>query len=305
MRNIFQTKNKISGITILSKISVVIIIIILLVYCVSLMTPFLWTIMTSFKAYDEYYLRPFQFPEKIVFGNYSGAFSKISLTLTGANGKKITYGVLSMFSYSVLFSTLYAGFVVLWQTLIAYVMARYDFVLKKFIYSLGIFIMVLPIIGNMPSMMQVYRQLGIYDNMLFYILVAPSTVFSGFSFLLLYGAFSKMPKTYTEAAKIDGAGDFMIMTQVIFPMILPTFFVLFILGFLSCWNGYAVFLIWMPSYPSLSYGLYMFQYYAPLYDATMPEILAGFMIMIIPTMILYISSQKLILSTFTVGGIKG
>ena len=90
------------------------------------------------------------------------------------------------------------------------------------------------------------------------------------------------------------------------PMILPTDMVIFVLSFLGSWNDYQTFMIWLPSTPNLAYGLYMFQGISrKLYKASTVEIMAGFSLVIIPTVILYVSSQKLILSKFTVGGLKG
>lgn len=278
---------------------------VLIIYCISLLIPLFWTVTTSFKAYDEYYLRPFQFPKRLIFENYKNVLSKLNLKVLTTDGTEITYGIPEMFLYSVLFSTGYSAFFVLVFALVAYVMARYKFFGRNFLFSLGIFIMVLPIIGDMPSKMTVYKQLGVYNNMLLFILVGPSTAFSGFNFLLLHGSFRKISWEYAEAAFIDGGGHYTVLIRIMLPMILPTMFVLFVLGFLSCWNSYATFLIWLPSYPSLSYGMYKFQLDAPLYEASMPEILAGFMIIIIPTSLLYLASQKVIASKLTVGGLKG
>jgi len=87
---------------------------------------------------------------------------------------------------------------------------------------------------------------------------------------------------------------------------LPTDMVIFVLSFLGAWNDYQTFMIWLPDTPNLAYGLYMFQGISrKLYKASTVEIMAGFSLVIIPTVILYVSSQKLILSKFTVGGLKG
>ena len=90
-----------------------------------------------------------------------------------------------------------------------------------------------------------------------------------------------------------------------FPLIVPTAAVLFILSFLSCWTNYIDFLVWFPSYPNLAVGMYMFQYNASLYMVGTPIVLAGFTVLAIPTTILYLLSQKLIMSKFNVGGLKG
>lgn len=86
---------------------------------------------------------------------------------------------------------------------------------------------------------------------------------------------------------------------------LPTGAVLFVLGFLGSWNDYMTFLTWLPSYPNLAVGLYLFQYESAIYMVGTPTVLAGFTVAAIPTSLLYLCSRKLIMSKFTVGGLKG
>jgi ABC-type glycerol-3-phosphate transport system permease component len=97
------------------------------------------------------------------------------------------------------------------------------------------------------------------------------------------------------------------MFKIILPMVLPTCATLFVLDFITQWNAYESFLIWYPSTPNIAYGMYTFQNNASQGSgaATVPEILAGFIMCMIPSSILYLSTQKLIQSKFTVGGLKG
>ena len=190
-------------------------------------------------------------------------------------------------------------------TCVAYVLSRYKFAGSNFLYMLGIFIMVTPIIGSTPSMMVVRRALGIYNNMFMTILTQNATTFSGLNFMILYAAFKNLSSGYSEAARIDGAGHFLIMFKVMIPLVLPTCAVIFILAFIGHWNEYSVFLIWLPKYANLAYGMYLFQKDASFYGATINEIMAGFAIACIPSATLYILSQKLITSNFNVGGLKG
>ena len=137
-----------------------------------------------------------------------------------------------------------------------------------------------------------------------FILVGPQTAFSGGIFLMYYGMFKGLSNTYMEAARIDGANDYTVMLKIMFPMAFNMYLAHCVLGFVSCWNSYETFLIWLPGYATLSYGMYDFQYYAALYEATMPEILAGFVVVMIPTATLYLIAQKGLLKNLTMGGLK-
>ena len=63
--------------------------------------------------------------------------------------------------------------------------------------------------------------------------------------------------------------------------------------------------VYLPSYPTLAYGVYYFQENASLFGVSEPVKQAGFIIMAIPTALIWIVSQKFISDKVTVGGLKG
>ena len=94
------------------------------------------------------------------------------------------------------------------------------------------------------------------------------------------------------------------MFRIIVPMVLPTAVAQYLLGFIGAWNDYMTVVTWLPSYPNLAFGMFMFQTEAARYGAGMPHILAGFVIVAIPTSILWVAGQKLITSKIMIGGLK-
>ena len=275
-------------------------------YCVTLIIPLFWTLITSVKDNLDYAFNSFGFPRFKMFGwafeNYPSVLKRFSFEESGK-----VYGLTQMLFNSFAYAVVSPLVSVFWTTLIAYVMARYRFPGNKFIYNFGILIMLIPIVGTTASTMIIKRQLGLYDNMYLQMIIPPATPFSGMNFLIFYGAMKAIPMTYSEAAFIDGASRYTVMFRVIIPMVIPTCATFYILGFIAAWNSYEDFLVWYPSTPNISYGMYRFQGSAQSGSgaATTPEIMAGFMMCMIPSSILYLSSQKLISSKFTVGGLKG
>ena len=274
------------------------------IYCISLCIPLIWMIFTACKGYMEYYDNPFGMPKKWMFDNFASAMKMVKLRIV-KNNQRIVYDIWDMAGVSVTYALLSSFWAVLWTVLTAYAMAKYKFVGRDVIWAIGIFVMVTPLYGSSVSRMTIYKAWGIYDNMFSLIFFSPSTVFCGLYFMLMVSAFKAMPWSYAEAAFIDGAGHFKVMVSIFIPMILPTCAVQFVMDFLSAWNNYGTFLIWLPSYPNLAYGMYFFQANSSLYGSTINEIMAGLAIVAIPTSVLYISCQKLITSKFTVGGLKG
>lgn len=279
---------------------------ILVIYCLSLLFPLYWLLMSSLKSYEDYLLHPFQFPQQWVFQNYADVFDYFRVEFKAKDGTNILYGMFPMALYSIIYTFSYSFLQVLVTAMMAYVLARYKFFGRDFLYTLGIVVMIVPIVGSMPSAMYMRRVMGIYNNMFLHIITTPSTAFSGTYFLLLYAAFRNVPQSFSEAVFLDGGGHYTALFRVVLPMVVPSCIAVFVLTFLASWNDYNTFVVWLPSYPSLSVGLYLFEREA-LYSGkvTTPVILASFVIVIIPTCALYLGTQGILMKKFMVGGLKG
>ena len=278
----------------------------MIIYCISMLFPLIWMIYTTFKSEFEFTINAFDFPMEIAETGLSNFKKMLDIFVMPVikNGYPAEYRFPQMFGFSVIWAFSTSLINVFFTTIVAYVMAKYRFRGREFLYALGIFVMITPIVGNFPSAMTVKKALHVYDNMLLTVITTPSTVFSGVHFMLMFAAFKHVSWTYAEAAFIDGASDHRVMYAIMIPLVLPTCAVLFVLQFLGAWNDYGTFIIWLPSYPTLAYGMLTFQANADKYGATMPEIMAGFTLVAIPNIILYLAAQKLILAKFTVGGSK-
>lgn len=150
-------------------------------YAASLLYPFFWGVLSSLKEVDEYLDSPFSFPSKWLFSNYASAFEM--LQYNDAN-------FIQMIFNSVWFTvggTLIAGFVV---CMTAYVVAKYDFKGKGFVYALSLVIMVVPVVGTLPAQYRLYNQLHITDSPLLLITYASGF---GFNFIVMYGFFKSLP----------------------------------------------------------------------------------------------------------------
>ena len=282
----------------------IIILILIVTLCITLLVPLIWMVLGSMKEYDDFILHTFQWPEAFTFESYKTVWEKLELRVFTDRGT-VVYNIVDMFLWSLMYAVLQPLFGLFFTCSMAYVCAKYKTVFTEFIVAYGILLMIIPIMGTLPATMKVYNQLGIYDNMFLMILVGSGGSFSGLQFLMFLAAYKNIPSDYSEAAFLDGAGHFRTYLQIFFPMILPTFVMFYVLAFFGTWNDYGTFLIWLPSYPNLAYGMYMFQHNAAMYGVGMPTILAGFVVVSIPSAILYFVTHDLIAAKFTVGGLKG
>ena len=276
--------------------------IILCIYALSLLVPFVWMFYSAFKEPIDFLLNPFALPNVWHPENFAKIFNLLHVEILTDIGKEV-YGLGTMLFNSFMLSTGISLFGIMVPAITAYAVAKYNFKGKKLIYNIAIITMIIPIVGNLPSSLSIRKALGIINNPLLYILTCAQPF--GFNFLLLYGMFKGISWTYAEAVFIDGGGHFTVMFKVMFPLALPTLATVFILAFIGNWNDYMTVLTYLWKVPNLAFGMYMFQNEAARYGATMPEVLAGLILAAIPSATLYLASQKLILSKFAVGGLKG
>lgn len=182
-----------------------------------------------------------------------------------------------------------------------YVICKYKFKGRNFLYGLVIVRMMIPIMGSLPSSVRTYKALGLMNSPL--ILVSAIDCLGG-GFLIMYSFFKSISWEYAEAAKIDGANHWQVYFKVMLPMAMPAISVVMITGFIGRWNEYMGICIYMPKLPTLSYALYVFEQQMD-YGANAPVYFSGVLIAAIPCVILFLIFQNSIMQKVNIGGLKG
>ena len=283
-----------------------IVITVLIVYCLLMFTMVYLTINTSLKEQVEYDIdklthQSFSLTNSFWIKNYTEAFSAFAVPIRGNTYKVLLFEML-------INSLIYAGGCAVMATivpaLVAYLVAKYKQRFNSVVYTTVIVAMVLPIVGSLPSEIQMAKSLGLY-NTRFGVVVLKST-YLGMYFLIFNGTFKGLSDEYIEAARIDGAGQFSIMLRVVFPLVKTTIFAVILLNFITYWNEYQTPLIYMSDYPTAAVGLYKAVWMPGDSGRTdQPIQMAGCMILFIPIFILFISFKDIFMGNLTVGGIKG
>lgn len=274
--------------------------IILILYTITLIVPFVWTFLTSLKGRLEYISSPFDLPKDWRFKNYLDVFNALSVTIQGQRQAYLPELLLNGFLYAFISSIV----IIFTNCVVGYVVAKYKCTVGKIIYSLVIINMILPVVGTLPSELQLMRTLGFYDNMIGIYLMKIS--FGGTNFLIFYAMFKSISWSYAEAAFVDGASNMKVFTRIMFPMALPTFFALVLLQFITYWNDWQASLIYFPSHPTAAYALYTFQFPGAGNKTTgVPYIMAACILVALPIIIIFLLFKKKIVGTATLGGLKG
>jgi len=276
------------------KAAKIVIFIIFVFYAASLLFPFVWMIFNSFKENSEFFQNVWAWPKDIANGwkNFVYAMSM----------KAGDSGILMMTFRSLYLSVGGTVLSLCSATAISYVVAKYEFPGRSLIYFVAVAVMIIPMIGTTSTTYKLIGDLGLLDNPLALLLLNSGGF--GFQFLLLYSSFRSISPAYKEAASIDGAGDFMVFSKIMIPMILPTIAPLAVLDFIGFWNDYFAPYLYMKGKPTLAVGL-QFMVAQMTYNANWPALFSLMVFSMLPVIILFICFQKQILANFTAGGLKG
>jgi ABC-type glycerol-3-phosphate transport system permease component len=288
------------------KISYVILFVILLAYTIVLLTPLFWSILTSLRSAGDWgwvITEPDAsnvfWPKSFNFSNYKEAYNSLEINRT-RGGQEYGFLLPDMFLNSILYAGGCGLVATITPCLAAYLCARYRYKFGNIVYTVVLVTMAIPIIGNLPSEIQMVKNIGLYDNLFgLYILKAN---FLGMYFLIFYAQFKMIPQDYTSAAEIDGASEFRIMVQVIWPLAISTITTVFLLNFINFWNDYQIPMIYWDSRPVAAFGI--FEYYRTSVAST-PVRLSAFFMVAAPILLVFAIFNKKIMSNMSVGGIKG
>lgn len=221
--------------------------------------------------------------------------------------------ILSIFPEVVLYSIVYsiggAFFAAFIPCITAYFVAKFNYKFSKVLYATAVIVIVVPIVGNLPSTYRVLRTLHLYDNIFGMFLCKAH--FVNMWFLVFYAAFKGVPNDYMEAAYIDGASEFRVMVNIMLPLVRNAFFTVVLIFFVDLWNDYQTPALFLPSYPTIAYIVSTFSSISKstsdgMYALTdMSFQMAACAVAIIPTLTLFIIFRNKLMGNLTMGGIKG
>lgn len=275
---------------------------VLLLLAVTILVPVLWVFVASVKENSEFYGNPWTLPKGLYFQNFADAWQKASMGSYMLNSLIVTALALVLLIVIALPA--------------AYVLARFKFRTRAFMNTMfmaGLFInvnyIVVPIflmLNRGDTFLRRILDRPFFLNNLFILALVYASTALPFTIYLLSGYFKSLAKDYEEAAYVDGAGYFYTMTRVILPMAKPSIVTIILFNFLSFWNEYIISmtLITKQEMKTLPVGL-MSLMAAQKSAVQYGQLYAGLVIVMLPTLILYMCVQKKLTQGMTLGGLKG
>lgn len=277
----------------LSKTIIIISSILFSLYAATLIFPFLYVLLNSFKTNGEFIKDVWKFPKKLfeigdLFQNYRLALEE--------------WDVVDMFINSAVLTVAGALVATASPVIVAYILAKYQFKLNSTIFSIAIIFMVVPNVGITVARFAMLKSAGLINTYLAPVLLAAGPF--GAYFILLYGYFKGISWAYAEAAYIDGANEFRVFIQIMLPQALPGISTILLLNVINAWNDYFTPYMYMPGVKTVATGIQTMSY-----DATAQghytELFAAMILSLIPVMTVFALFQKTLMNNVMAGGLKG
>ena len=253
--------------------------------------PFIWLILTSLKPLSQVFANPLTWlPNPIQWDNYVKALTSPAFPFPRLLANTVFYAVASTVG------------TVLSSAVVAYAFARMQFRGRDFLFGVTLATMMLPgIVTLIPTyvMFRLFGWVGSYAP-----LVVPLWFGSAFNIFLLRQFMLTIPLDLTDAARVDGATDGVILWKVMLPLIQPALLVVGLFQFLASWNDFMGPLIYLTNseqFP-LVLGLYSF---TTRMNVQWNLLLAASVAVMLPMVVLFFLAQRYFIEGVVMTGLKG
>ena len=276
-----KTKNAIGG---------TIRVLVLIFFFLLVVLPIYWIVITSFKTSGEILdiNNLTFFPKDFTWKNYTDLFEQFN------------YGVL--LKNSLLVSVTSALVVTVFSMLGGYSLARYKFNGKQAVILFFLLTQMIPGILVIIPLYIIFSKMGLINThiglFIYYV-----TVNLPFCVITMRSFFERIPVTLEEAAKVDGCTKMQSLFKIVFPIMFPGIVSVFVFGFIGAWNELIAGSIFIstPEMWTIPVGL---KTLIGKYNVEWGLLMAGGVMALLPTAVMFAAMQKFIVEGMTAGAVK-
>ncbi|MGQ4516699.1 carbohydrate ABC transporter permease [Streptomyces sp. DW26H14] len=252
------------------------------------LVPIVFVVLTSFMGGHQT-LTGAVWPHPWQWANYAKAFH--------------TAPLLRWFGNSLLYAGVSTIFMLISSVPMAYVLAKVRIRFAGAIFFAVIIAMLLPPQVTQVPIYVMWAQFRVVGTM--WPLILPHLFGNAFSIFLLRQFFLSIPTEYIDAARMDGNGEWGILTRVMVPMAKPGIAAASIFMFFQCWNDYYGPLLYTSENPSrwtIAYGLASFH---GSHTTDWGVIMAVTTLATLPVVLVFFFAQRTFVEGITLTGVKG
>ncbi|GAB2838267.1 carbohydrate ABC transporter permease [Actinocorallia aurea] len=263
----------------------------LAIWALLVIVPIVWTFVAAFKTNSEIFGDAWTLPASWHFDAWGRAWRDANIGRYLLN--------------SIFVVTCSTFLTMLFGSMAAYVLARYEFRGSKLVYFMFVSGMMFPVFLALVPLFKVVQNLHVHNTYqgLILVYVAYSLPFTVF---FLTAFFRTLPTSVAEAAFIDGSGHIRTFFQIMMPMARPGLVSITIFNVIGQWNQYLLPIIIVPADQNkwvLPQAIATISTSAG-YRQDWPALMAALSMAIIPVVIVYIIFQRQIQAGLTAGAVK-
>ncbi|MEV0240981.1 carbohydrate ABC transporter permease [Streptomyces sp. NPDC050674] len=209
--------------------------------------------------------------------------------------------MLSAFANTAIILVVAIAGTVLIGSMTAYAIDRFRFRFRRWVLALFLVAALVPGVTTQVATFQIVNSFGMFDS-----LWAPIALYMGTDIVSIYiflQFIRSIPVSLDESARIDGANAFTVYRKIILPLLKPAIATVVIVKGINVYNDFYIPFLYMPSEDLGVISTSLFRFKGP-FGAHWETISAGAILVIVPTLVVFLFLQRFIYNGFTRGATK-
>ena len=270
-------------------VGITVIYIVLILWALTTIFPFVWVILNSFKPSAEVLTSSFSLPKEFTLMNYENAFGNMNVL----NAYKNSFVISGSVTVGVMF----------FSSMMAFALTRYDFKGKKILKSLIVASLMFPVFSTIIPVFQMIVRMNLANKNIAFILPQIAGNLS-FATIVMMGFLSSVPIEMEEAAYMEGASPFQVFAKIIVPICKASLSTVAIFSFLWSYNDLFVQKIMISDNMKFPVST-LLEDTSSKYGTDFGLMAASVTIILVPVLVVYCFLQKNIIKGLTAGAVKG
>ncbi|KAB2773610.1 carbohydrate ABC transporter permease [Brucella anthropi] len=262
----------------------------ILLFVLFALFPIFWLVKVSVTPNDLLYSEGVRlWPSRMTFDHFSHVLNNSSFPL--------------FFRNSLIVSGSTAIIVTLLASLSGYALSRFNFRAKYWIVALMLLTQMFPLVMLIAPIYKIMAPLGL-TNSLIGLIIVYSAFNVPFATFLMQSFFDGIPKDLEEAAKIDGATQFMAFRQIMLPLTLPGIAATLGFVFTAAWSELLFALMLISGNDSATFPVGLLSFVSK-FSVDFGQMMAAGVLALIPACLFFFLIQRYLVQGLTAGAVKG
>ena len=265
--------------------------IIAFVFCVLWAFPIYWMVKTAFtKRSDALSSTPQFFPTDPTLANFHTALFQAGFFENLRSSVIVVAGAVAFAIVAGLFASA--------------ALSRFRFSGRRTILVTILLIQMIPGGATLIPQYFVFNATGLLGTYFGLILAYVSATLP-FSIWMMRSFFLALPKELEEAAQLDGASTWQVLTRILFPLVLPGVLATSVFTFMNAWNDYLIAYTFMKDQSMYTLPVWLASFSSPITGTDVSGQMAASVLFSLPVVVLFVFLQRKLVTGMTGGAVKG